>query len=164
MTVANIHTSETVVRTYQSILNAANVTAQGPNHIYVNRMTPFTKAELPAVNVLQGPEEQGNQNVNIYDTNLAVFIEIVALGDSSYLPAGPLVDPAVSEANSIRVEVSKAILADPRLGLGEEKVNWTEEVGSDDPVLNEEGEIPIVVIRMNWLTNYRRPRDDPEFP
>ena len=164
MATPNIHAAEAVCRQVQKLLNDNDVTGQGAGFVYLNRFTPLKQENFNALNVIQGPEEVVNRNVNITDSNLLVWVDIYSTGDSSYKQPGPTVDQAISFCGSLRVEATKIILADPRLGLGETKVNWVEPVGAELPTVNEDSEFPYCVQRTNWLVQYRTPRDDPQFP
>lgn len=162
MATPNLHASEEIVRKIQDILKVADVT-KATGAVFVNRFTPFTIDDMNAVNVIQGRETNLNMNVQNYDVDLFVFVDVYATGDSSFELVGPLIDQAMSFVNSIRVDVSRALLADPRIGLGETKVLLSEELSSDDLEVNEDAENPYCVQRMNYLIRYRRDRSDPEF-
>lgn len=120
-----------------------------------NRVAAFNDDELPAYNVVLGPDnpvnELGAANVSFIDWEQALFIDcyersILADADAVFL--------------TMRRNVHRALMADVTQGLN--FVLTTIPLGADEPIIDDAGERKNMVYRTNWIFWLRTSIDDLE--
>ena len=132
---------------------AAQVTALAVTGSNVTRDRVYTlePADMPNLSVFQGNSSVSQNGVLSHATsNLTVYIEINVVSLTG----------ATTTINQIWREIHIALMANRTLGLSSNVIDVTP-LGSDDPVINSDGDQPIVSMRTSWDVLYRHSIGDP---
>jgi hypothetical protein len=112
--------------------------------VFSNRVADLNDTELPAYNVVLGPDnpinELGPANVAFIDWEQALFIDLYERS---------ILDDIDAVFLTMRRNVHRALMADVTQGLN--FVLTTVPAGADEPIISDEGERKNMVYRTNWL-------------
>jgi len=146
---AVVHRAEQIMDALTAALSAlAPATA---DKVIRGRHSPFASTINKAIAIYQGLDDVvDNSGWNNVYSKLNVQVDIHVRSSSAQVD---------QEINAICKVITSTIWADHTLGLS--FVIDTEEGASEEPEMLRESNIPISVMRTNWLFKYRRDRTNP---
>jgi hypothetical protein len=147
------HTVETIVEAVASAIRA-RVESKGQKVFIHRRMSlSLEQDELSAHSVDYGEDERlDSQYMDAIDSELAVQTTAMTAAATESEVRSALLD--------MRREQHRAIMANPRLGIGNVVVT-TRYGGAQQPELDTDGEFVVGALTSVWLVHYQTPITDP---
>ena len=142
------HRAETIMA---AVVTAVTGLATTGARVFRGRAYAVQPAELPCLLVWADADPaEPVQSQDRVQSNLVVNIDAVVREVSAQVD---------TRLNLIRKEITVALAADYRLGLG--FVHEIEEVGAAEPEIAGEGDAAVASMRLEWTVKYTRGRTDP---
>ncbi len=139
----------------QVVTNLGADAAIDATKVFNNRIADLNDTELPAYNVVLGPDQPRNElgpsNVAFIDWDQALFIDLYAR---------TILQDADSTFLQMRANVHRALMADVTQTLS--FIMTTIPAGAEEPNIDDAGERKSLVYRTNWVFWIRTSIDDLE--